>query len=276
MTILRQALREDVGRVDITTQILVPRKERVGAAIVFKEPAIICGLDLAKNGFRLLDRNILFKTRYQDGDKVKANTKVASLEGRAQAILTAERVVLNFLSHLSGIATLTRKFVDQARPFKVKITDTRKTLPNLRHLQKYAVKCGGGYNHRFSLNEMVMIKDNHKKVRADKSNLTDLIREARKKTGKKIEIEVENLKEYRQALLAKPKIIMLDNMKLRDIKEAVRIKSANSRYRSIILEVSGNVNLKNVRKIAKTGVNMISVGSLTHSPRGIDVSLEIK
>jgi nicotinate-nucleotide pyrophosphorylase (carboxylating) len=276
LILLKQALREDIGKGDITTQKLIPEQEKAEAVIIFREPAIICGLDFARAGFRLLDRKMRFTTRYKDGDKVKAGTKVAFLKGRARAILTAERVVLNFLSHLSGIATLTGKFVDQARPFKAKITDTRKTLPNLRHLQKYAVKCGGGYNHRFNLNEMVMIKDNHKQIRAGKTGLAALINEARKKTGKKIDAEVDNLWEYRQALSARPEIIMLDNMKIGDMKKAVKIRSADPRYHSVALEVSGNVGLNNVRQIARSGVDMISVGSLTHSSKGVDVSLEIK
>jgi len=190
--------------------------------------------------------------------------------------LSAERTALNFIAHLSGVATLTSEFVRLVKGTSAKIYDTRKTIPNLRNLQKYAVKIGGGYNHRINLNEMVMIKDNHKITMRCQRPLVDLIRQARVKTKKKLEVEVENLKEYYQVLLQKPDIIMLDNMRLSDIRKAARIKSANPQFRNIQLEVSGNMSLKSVRAIAKAGVDMISIGSLTHSVSAVDISLEIK
>ncbi|MDP3142551.1 MAG: carboxylating nicotinate-nucleotide diphosphorylase [Candidatus Omnitrophota bacterium] len=276
LSILKQAIKEDMGKGDVTTFLIIPQDKIIQAEIIFKQPGVICGLSLVKELFRFLDKDIKFKSKYKDGEKVKSGAKVAYIEGKARVILIAERVALNFISHLSGIATMTREFVEQACSSRVKIIDTRKTIPNLRQLQKYAVKCGGGYNHRFNLNEMVMIKDNHKVAMAGQKSLVDLIRQAKRKTKKIIEVEVENLKEYRQALLGNPNIIMLDNMKLSDIKKAVKIKSKNRRFSKIKLEVSGNVGLENIRKIAKAGVDMISVGSLTHSVRAIDVSLEIK
>lgn len=276
LSILKQAIKEDAGKSDVTTSSIMPKEKIIRAEIIFKQSGVVCGLSLAKEIFRLLDKDIKFKPSYRDGKKVKSGTKVAYVEGKARSILAAERVVLNFISHLSGIATVTREFVEQAYSSRAKITDTRKTIPNLRHLQKYAVKCGGGYNHRFNLSEMVMIKDNHKVAMARQKSLADLIHQAKRKTKKRIEVEVENLKEYRQALSAKPDIIMLDNMNLPDIKKAVKIKSQDPQFSKIKLEVSGNVGLEDIRRIAKAGVDMISVGSLTHSVRAIDVSLEIR
>jgi len=276
LSILKQALREDAARGDVTTLFIIPKEKIVRAQIVFKQSGVVCGLFVAKEIFCLLDKNIRLKPKYKDGAKVKSGTSVALVEGKARAILTGERTVLNFLSHLSGIATQTRQFVDRVYPFKARITDTRKTIPNLRKLQKYAIKCGGGYNHRFDLAEMVMIKDNHKISMAGQRTLADLVKRARANTRKMVEVEVENLKEYYQVLSEKPDIIMLDNMRLSDIRNAAKARLANREFKKIKLEVSGNVNLKGVREIAKTGVDMISVGGLTHSVRAIDVSLEIK
>jgi len=274
--ILKQALAEDIGRGDVTTNILIPQDKKVRAVILFQESGVICGLEVVKNIFRILDRNISFMTRHKDGDKVKAGVRVATVYGKARAILSAERTALNFLSHLSGIATQTRSSVELTRPFKTKITDTRKTLPNLRLLQKYAVRCGGGYNHRFGLDQMVLIKDNHKEIRLRELGIVGLVKEARKSSGdKKIEIEVENLKEYIETLMARPDIIMLDNMKLSDIKKAVKLRTKDRRFKNIKLEVSGKVSLENIHQIAQAGADMISVGRLTHSPLAIDVSLEI-
>jgi len=199
--------------------------------------------------------------------------------GKARAILTAERTVLNFLAHLSGIATQTKGFIEKIKPYKAKILDTRKTTPGLRILEKYAVKCAGGFNHRLGLWDMVLIKDSHKKIRRskierrlEKVSIKELIKDARRKNkNKKIEIEVENLREFQDALLARPDIIMLDNMDLKRIKKALVLR----RGRRPLIEVSGNITLNNVRAIAKTGVDMISIGSLTHSVKAIDFSLEV-
>lgn len=275
-SIIKQALNEDIGRGDITTQILIPRNKKVKAIIFLREEAIVCGIEIAKQVFKALDRYLKLKSYYKDGDRVKAKKTIMEIQGRARAILTGERVALNFLSHLSGIATQTAKFVKKVKPYKVMILDTRKTLPGLRQLQKFAVSCGGGFNHRFGLWDMVLIKDNHKKAQEAKHKIPDLIKRVKQKArNKKIEIEVENLKEFKQALKAKPDIIMLDNMSLGQIKRAVKFLANNYKKTTIKLEVSGNVNLNNVRQIAKTGVDFISVGALTHSAGAIDISLKI-
>jgi nicotinate-nucleotide pyrophosphorylase (carboxylating) len=277
--IIEQALKEDIGRKDITTQIFIPEKRFMKAIILAKEPGVACGLGIAALVFRIKDRNLKFKPLVKDGQKIKKNKVLAIITGRARSILTAERVALNFLSLLCAVATKTRKFVEAVKPYKVKIVDTRKTIPGLRSLEKYAVRIGGGYNHRFKLDEMIMVKDNHLKIQNPKSKIQNLIKNREKiARGIKIEIEVKNLKEFKQALKLKPDIIMLDNMSIKDTKKAVRIKN-NSRLQApgsrLKLEASGSINLKNVKKVASCGVDMISVGALTHSLDSLDISLEI-
>ena len=279
--LLRNALREDIGKGDITTMLLIPKDKIVQAVLLIKEDCIVCGLGIAKAAFRLKDNKIKFKLLVKDGQCIKKGIVVAKIKGNAQAILAAERTALNSFSLLSGIATKTKKFVDMAKPYKVKIMDTRKTIPGLRGLQKYAVRIGGGYNHRFGLGEMVLIKDNHLRVTRQASGvrrLKGMIEEVKKKipSSTKIEVEVKNLREFKEVLKGKPDIIMLDNMKVADIKKAVAIKRS-TRYsvRRTLLEASGGITLKNVRQIASTGVDMISIGALTHSLASIDISLEI-
>ena len=277
--IIKRALKEDIGNRDVTTDSLVSKEKKSKAIIISRQEAVICGIDIVRQVFKSLDKNIKIESQFKDGAEIKANAEIMKIQGNARAILTGERVALNFLSHLSGIATETRKFVKKIRPYKVKILDTRKTTPGLRILEKYAIKCGGGFNHRLGLWEMVLIKDNHKKVRnlkmkqrSEEFKIKELIEEARRKNkNKKIEIEVENLQEFKEVLLAKPDTIMLDNMNLTQIRKALILRRGN---RSLI-EASGNINLNNVRAIAKTGVDMISLGSLTHSVKAIDFSLEV-
>ncbi len=263
--IIRKALREDIGKKDITTTAIIPKDKYAKAILLAKENCVICGLGIAREVFKIHDKKIKFNSQVPDGQKIKKGKIIAYISGRAQSILTAERVALNFLSLLSGIATKTRAYVDKVKPYKVKILDTRKTIPGLRELEKYAVRIGGGSNHRMRLDEMVLIKDNHIRV-------TESYRELPRVTGSyKVEIEVKNLKEFKEVLKLKPDIIMLDNMKVEDIRKAVLLrKIAVSK-----IEVSGNVNLNNIRKIAKIGVDMISVGALTHSVQAVDISLEI-
>lgn len=277
--LITQALREDIGYGDVTTRALIPRQLRVDAVIIAKQTGSIAGLDIAKAVFLQLDKDIKFKAFVQDGNKIKAGKKIARISGSARAILTAERTALNFLGHLSGIATLTRQFVNKVKPYKAKILDTRKTTPGLRVLEKYAVKCGGGHNHRMGLWDEVLIKENHIAVMSYElgvRSLKKIIDSVRNKHGKKvkIEIEVRNLKELKAALAGRPDIIMLDNMSLSIIKKAVKITNEFFKTPNL-LEVSGGVNLANVRRIAKTGVDRISIGSLTHSAPALDVSLEI-
>jgi nicotinate-nucleotide pyrophosphorylase (carboxylating) len=292
--IIRLALREDIGRGDITTKFLFPGPVKVRAKIIAKEDGVVCGVEVASEVFKAVEKLIReykgkiragtvlsencplirVNCKVKDGVVVKKGRVVCVIEGDARAILTGERTALNFLSRLSGIATLTRKYVDAVRPYKVKILDTRKTAPGLRELEKYAVECGGGVNHRMGLYDQVLVKDNHIKVTSHKSQVTSLkeiITEIRKKTNKKIEIEVESLRQFKEALDGRPDIIMLDNMSISDIKKAVAFKNKLSTK----LEVSGGVSLSNVRRIASTGVDMISVGALTHSAPSLDFSLEI-
>jgi len=272
--IVKEALKEDFARIDITTDILIPEGKVAQAPIIAKQKAVVCGILLARDVFRLIDKNIRFKSYVKDGDLVSKNTKIISLKGRAKSILKAERSALNFLGHLSGVATLTREYTDSIKPYEAKIYDTRKTIPGLRLLEKYAVRCGKGSNHRKGLQDMVLVKDNH--ISALKgSNLRDIIKLAQRKRPKKakIEIEVKSLREYRDAALAHPDIILLDNMAASDVKKIVKIrKKFNLRHQ---LEVSGNIDLKNVRSFAATGVERISIGALTHSASSVDYSLKI-
>ncbi len=271
MSILRLALKEDIGRQDITTKMVVPRNKLVSAILLAKEDCVVCGLAVAFSIFKSCDKNIKFKTQVKEGQRIKKGKILARIFGRAKGILTAERVALNFLSLLCGIATKTRKYVDKIRPYKVKIMDTRKTIPGLRNLEKYAVRIGGGYNHRFGLDEMVLVKDNHLKVIGGYQKLKIL------KKGYPIELEVKNLKEFKAALKLKPDIIMLDNMSIKNIKKAVALRNnlASWAYPKPKLEASGGITLKNVRKFAACGVEIISVGELTHSVNSADISLEI-
>ena len=263
--IVMYALKEDIGLKDITTEAFIPRGKTVKAILVTKEDCVICGLGVVALVFRLQDKNIKFRPLVQEGNLAKKGKIIARISGKAKSILSAERVALNFLSHLSGISTQTRNFVKQVKPYKAKIMDTRKTIPGLRLLEKYAVRIGGGFNHRLSLDEMVLIKDNHLKIIGGINKLTGFKRKY------KIEIEVKNLREFKEALKTRPDIIMLDNMKVTDIRKAVKIRK-NSQPK---LEVSGGVTLKNVRQIASTCVDMISIGALTHSTTAADISLEI-
>lgn len=270
ISIIRRALREDIGKKDITTELIIPKNKLIKAVLLAKEPCVVCGLDIARLVFQTKDNNIEFKPRVCEGEYIKKGRVIAKIKGEARAILTAERVALNFLSLLSGIATTARLYVNKIKPYKVKLMDTRKTLPGLRELEKYAVRISGGYNHRMRLDEMILVKDNHLKVTGGFQRFPKVSK------GYKYEIEVKNLKEFREALKAKPDIIMLDNMNLGQIRKAVMIERAtHSAKRKTLLEVSGGITLKNIREIAATGIDMISVGELTDSVKSIDMSLEV-
>lgn len=281
--LIRQALKEDIGRSDITTDLIIPRKTNIKAVIMAKESGVVCGLRIAKEVFKILDRNIIFKAKVSDADYVQKGENLAEIKGRAAAILTGERVALNFLGMLSGIATRTRQFVNQVRGYRVKILDTRKTIPCLRGLEKYAVKTGGGCNHRQGLDEMVLVKENHLTAISKQLSiisLKDVFNKQRKKLPKntKIEIEVTNLKEFQDALELKPDIIMLDNMSIAQVKKAVQLgrNLTSKTYKPLPkLEVSGNVDLKNIRSFAQTGIDYISLGTLTKDIQSLDLSLEI-
>lgn len=276
VAIVKNALREDVCRKDITTGILIPESLRVSAKIVAREKGIVCGMFVSESVFKLLDKGIKFKANFKDGARIKKGDILVKLSGKASAILKGERTALNFLGRLSGISTLTNEFVQKVKSYKVKIFDTRKTTPNLRTLEKYAVRCGKGFNHRFNLYEQVLIKDNHLSViRCPLSviSLKDIVNRVRNNAGgRRVEIEVSTIKEFKEALQAKADIIMLDNFTLNNIKRAVSLRG---RRRIPQLEASGGISLRNVAKIAACSVERISIGALTHSVKSLDISLEI-
>ena len=273
--VIASALKEDIGRHDLTTNILINKKSISTAYIITREECVVSGLLVAKKVFRKLDKNLVYHPLCKDGDKVPANTKLVQIRGKTRAILTGERVALNFLSLMSGIATKTHRFVNKVRPYKAKIFDTRKTTPGLRLIKKTAVRNGGGVNHRFSLNEMVLIKDNHRNALKHKCSLFEMVQKVKRSTRKTIVVEVEDLVQFQEVLAGTPDVILLDNMKIPQIRTAVKLLKRSKRKRKPRLEVSGCVNLRNVREIAKSGVDRISIGSLTHTTKSIDLSLEL-
>ncbi|MFA5361883.1 MAG: carboxylating nicotinate-nucleotide diphosphorylase [Candidatus Omnitrophota bacterium] len=271
--LIKHALVEDVGRGDITSQLTIPEDKEIKVRLLVKEACVICGLGVAEQVFEIVDKGLEFKYLVKEGQKVKKGKSAAEISGSAHSILKAERVALNLLSMLSGVATKTREFVQLVEPYKVKITDTRKTMPGLRELQKYAVRIGDGFNHRMSLDEMILIKDNHIRITEGYSKLP------RVPKGYKIEIEVQNLDEFKHAIQFKPDVIMLDNMSVEDVKKCVKIRDgisfSSSHHPVTKLEVSGGVSRENVKKIAACGVDIISIGELTHSVESVDISLEV-
>ena len=273
--IILEALREDAYNQDITTEYFVPKNRVSRGYIVVKEDAVVCGLDIARKVFTKLDKNCKFTSTYKDGTRVKKGTKIAFLSGRTRALLTGERTALNFLAHLSGIATKTRTFLDKVRPFKVQILDTRKTTPGLRALEKYAVRCGGGINHRCDLGAMILVKDNHGKIFHGYKNLCAAIEKIKKIMKKPIQVEVEDLVQLKEVLKVSPDLILLDNMSPAQLKIAVRTARKIFPRGAPILEASGGVSLKNIRGIARTGVDRISIGALTHSAKAINMSMEL-
>lgn len=296
--VVKQALKEDLNaKGDITTKFTVDKNYKVKARLISRQKGVLSGIDVFGLVLKSVSNKIKFKPSLKDGQKLIPNRTIARIQGSARDILTAERTALNFLGRLSGIATLTNKFVTPTKGTSVKILDTRKTTPNLRYLEKYAVLCGGGYNHRQGLYDQILIKDNHieafrnnetlgRKKRFDKKKTTrieaiQLILEKlnkKKISGIKIEIEVETLRELAIALKENPDIIMLDNMDLAQIKRAVKLRDQyypHSKKKKPCLEISGRVTANRVLKLAATGVDMISVGALTHSAKIIDFSLEI-
>ena len=263
---VKLALNEDLYPSGDITSGLINNDNVITVKLISNQSAIVGGLLFAKEAFSLIDNKIKFTVKKKDGSNVKKGSLVASIKGKAKNILIAERVALNFLSHISGIATKTNEFVKLVGK-KSKICCTRKTIPNLRVIQKYAVKLGGGRNHRFNLSDEYLIKDNHIAT----SDLKGLVLKAIKnKQGKKITVEVDTIKQLRLILGLKFNRVLLDNMSIKNLRESVRI--VKKRYET---EASGNVSLKNVKAIASTGVNRISVGSITHSAPAVDFKLEI-
>jgi len=266
------ALREDIGDGDITSQYFIGEEDQASARVIAKERAVVAGTEVAAEVFGRVDPSLRVEITQADGSAVAGGVSVLEVRGRARPILTAERVALNFLQHLSGIATLTHQFVEAAGPNGAKILDTRKTTPGLRKFEKAAVAAGGGKNHRFGLYDMVLIKDNHLLARNGLARLSAAIeRVRRERPGLKVEIEADNLDQVR-ALLEIPgvEVILLDNMRGTEMREAVAIGKGKVKF-----EASGGVNLRNVRQIAATGVDYVSIGALTHSAPAIDFSLEL-
>jgi nicotinate-nucleotide pyrophosphorylase (carboxylating) len=267
--IVRHALEEDLGRAgDITTDLTVPAESQAAARLVTRQAGAISGLVAALCAFRLIDQSLNVAVEVPDGSRADADTMIATLDGAARSMLTAERVALNFLGHLSGVATATRAMVDAIDGTKARIVCTRKTTPGLRVLEKYAVRCGGGVNHRFGLDDAVLIKDNHI---AAAGGIAAAVKRVRVGIGHmlKIEVEVDTLAQLDEALALGIDTILLDNMKPDQLREAVRLAGGRA-----VLEASGGVTLQSVRGIAETGVDFISAGAITHSAPSLDVALD--
>jgi nicotinate-nucleotide pyrophosphorylase (carboxylating) len=268
---VRRALDEDLGRAgDITSAATIPEGIQARASLVARKAGVIAGLECARRAFTLLDAGVTFRAHHRDGDQVAAGTLLAEIDGAAVPILSAERVALNFLGRLSGVATLTAAYVAKVGNAKARVVCTRKTTPGLRTLEKYAVRCGGGVNHRFGLDDAVLIKDNHIAVAG---SIRAALQQARVKVGHlvKIEIEVENLDQLREVLATgQADAVLLDNMDVRTLAQAVNLAAGR-----LVLEASGGVNLGTIAAIAATGVDLISVGALTHSAPALDVALDV-
>lgn len=278
--VIDRALAEDLSSGDITTEALIPEDLRGKASIIIKCDGVLAGIDVAKEVFLKIDPSIRFEALVQDGAKVRKNDVVAVIEGKVANILKGERVALNFLTRLSGIASDTARYVDAVKGLNVSIMDTRKTTPGLRALEKYAVRVGGGKNHRENLGDGILIKDNHlvalRSLKIDVKEAVNIARESSElkidiKRKLKIEVEAENLDQVRQALEAGADIIMLDNMSIEDMRSSVELCHGRAK-----LEASGGITLENVRSVAETGVDFISIGALTHSAKALDMSLELE
>jgi len=272
-SIIKTALKEDSARQDITTLATISSNAKSEAYIVAESKGILAGIDIAERVFRYFDRKIRFKKLKKDGSRIKPRQKIAKISGKTRTILSCERTALNFLQYLSGIATETSRYAEKVKGTKASVFDTRKTVPGFRELAKYAVRVGGGKNHRMNLSSSVLIKDNHIQAAGSVGKAVQL---ARKKYPKKtLEIEVQGFAQLKQVLQQKVDIIMLDNMNLNSIKKAVKLIRAENK--KIKIEVSGGINIKNIRSIAKTGVDMVSVGTnLTLSGKALSFSLDIK
>lgn len=269
-TIVRQALMEDLGHGrDVTSELLISAEANAKAVLRARAPGVVAGLIVGLSAFTLTDPDFEITLHANDGQAVEAGQDIAEIEGPARPLLTAERTALNFIQQMSGVATLTAKYVEKIKGTDAKITCTRKTIPNLRALQKYAVRCGGGHNHRSGLDDMILIKDNHIAVAGGVKQALAQIKNAGH--GVKVEIEVDTIKQLEEVLKAGgADIVMLDNFKLADLKKAVDLAKGK-----IVTEASGGVTLETVRAIAETGVDYISVGALTHSAPALDMGLDI-
>jgi nicotinate-nucleotide pyrophosphorylase (carboxylating) len=287
--LILRALQEDLGRGDLTSKAVIPVQRHIHAQVIAKAPGIVAGTMIARWVFQTVDRRIRCHVKRMDGQPVRRGGVIFTVHGPAQSVLATERTALNFLGHLSGIATLTHQFVQKVRDTRAAIFDTRKTLPGLRVLEKYAVRVGGGSNHRLGLDDAVLIKTNHLralekssgggrwKVESGKLIETAIGRAKRIRPKKFVEIEVTNMREFKAALREKPNAILLDNWPVKEIRRAVHLRNLppSTFHLPPMLEVSGGVTLHNVRAIARTGVDRISVGRLTHSAPVLDAALEV-
>jgi len=268
--IINNALAEDISWGDVTTDSTISDETVIGGTFIAKAEGIVCGIEICRRVFEIIDESVTFQAFIRDGQRVLKGDVIAKINGNARSILKGERTALNFFQRMSGIATATDKFVSLISDLKTKIVDTRKTAPGLRILDKYSVKAGGGFNHRFNLSDMVLIKDNHIKAAG---GIIPAVKAAKKHTSHavKIEVEVESIRELIEAMEAGADIVMLDNMTLDMMKEAVSIAKGK-----VLIEASGNMALegeRNVRAVAETGVDLISVGALTNSVTALDISL---
>lgn len=276
--LIEMAIREDIGGGDVTTDSLVPEWAEAHAEFVAKEAGVVAGMVVAEQVYKKLDKRLSFDYLVDEGSRVLSGRAIAEVKGSARHILSGERVALNFLQRLSGIATLTAQYVEKIKGYKARIFDTRKTVPGWRTLEKYAVKMGGGMNHRMGLYDQILIKDNHLKVLEAGQALAKAVRLARERGPQwmLIEVEAKSLKEVKEALAARPDIIMLDNMSIEDIRRGVKMIEEAGLQKPPIIEVSGGVTLDNVEEIARAGPDWISVGALTHSARALDIALEVR
>jgi len=269
-SVIDYSLKEDIGNGDITTNSLIPIDLQTKATMVAKSTGVIAGLALAEYVFRTLSADITWKAFVNDGDKVSKGDILLEISGSYRALLTGERVALNFLQRMSGIATMTANYVDTLKDYKTKILDTRKTVPGLRLLDKYAVKMGGGTNHRIGLYDMVLIKDNHIKIAG---GITNAVTQIKKNLpcGIKIEVETTTIEEVKEALATGVDIIMLDNMSNNTMADSVKIINGRAK-----VEASGNMTMERLKEVAATGVDFISIGALTHSVSAFDISMNIE
>jgi len=272
--IVDRALAEDLGKGDVTTEALISSDRRGNGFIVAKKEGILAGIEVAKQVFHRVDPELKVEILLEDGARIKSDSRVAKVSGSIASILKAERVALNFLQHLSGIASETNRYVEVVKGLPVRIMDTRKTTPGLRSLEKYAVRVGGGDNHRMNLGDGILIKDNHlAALHSQGLNIKEIIARARQNAPQRLPVEVEAgaVSEALEAVEAGANIVMLDNMSLEDMRKAV--KSIHGRA---LIEASGGITLGNVRAVAETGVDFISIGALTHSATALDISLELE
>ena len=266
--LIETALKEDMPQGDITSENIIPADSESEAIILAKEEGVLAGIDVAERVFHKIDPSIVFKKNLNDGQKFRKGQTLATIQGSSISLLKGERIALNFLQRMSGIATTTQKFVRVLQGTETKILDTRKTTPGLRSLEKYAVRMGGGVNHRFNLSEMVLIKDNHLRIVGSISQAVKSAKESIK-PGVRVEVEATSIEEVQEAVQSGADMIMLDNMPKEAMKEVVkRVKG------KVPLEVSGKVSLRRIKEIASLGVDFISVGSLTHSYKSVDISIE--